>query len=56
MTDEADNAFARVMRATKRLDEAWEKRSEAREELSLAIKELNDAGEALVQAWNPAEE
>lgn len=56
MADEVSEAFNRAMAAAKRLEKAWEKRAESRDELSKALAEYHAAGEALADEWNRAEE
>jgi hypothetical protein len=55
MTDDSEAALRRVVKATERVERAWETRVEASDELDAAIAELNEAGTALAQAWNERE-
>ncbi len=52
MSDDADRAYQRVVKATERMDKAWKNRSTDRAEMEVALKELNEAGVALANAWN----
>jgi hypothetical protein len=56
VTDDAEAAFQRAMAAAKRLEKAWEKRAESRDELSRALEAYHEAGKALADEWNRAEE